>query len=33
MAGAVGGRVRMVTHLDVTAHDVEEAIAAWGSIT
>ncbi|HYH27730.1 MAG TPA: GntG family PLP-dependent aldolase, partial [Actinomycetota bacterium] len=29
LASIVGGRVRMVTHLDVDAEDVEKAIAAW----
>jgi threonine aldolase len=29
LATVVGGRVRMVTHRDVSGRDVEEAVAAW----
>ena len=29
LAGVVAGRVRMLTHVDVTRDDVEEAITAW----
>lgn len=32
LATMVGGRVRMVTHRDVTARDVEEAVAAWRAL-
>ena len=29
----VGGKVRMVTHLDVSAQDIETAIDAWRRAT
>jgi threonine aldolase len=28
----VAGRVRMLTHLDVTAGDIEAAVGAWGRV-
>jgi threonine aldolase len=28
----VSGRVRMVTHVDITDEDVEAAVAAWRSV-
>ncbi|HZA60062.1 MAG TPA: GntG family PLP-dependent aldolase [Actinomycetota bacterium] len=33
LTGIVGGRVRMVTHLDVSSKDVDEAIAAWRTLS
>jgi threonine aldolase len=28
----VSGKVRMVTHVDITDEDIETAIAAWGTV-
>jgi threonine aldolase len=29
LSNVVAGKVRLVTHLDVTAEDIEEAVAVW----
>ncbi len=33
LVNVVGGRIRMVTHRDVSAEDIENAIAAWHRVT
>jgi threonine aldolase len=32
LSNVVSGRLRLLTHRDVTAEDVEEAITLWGGV-